>query len=119
MRAPITIRTRIIENFGRALELPPLGEPVGYFFYLSQPMTGRELFSMFSLVNLAGGITNALVLFPIAQALVLYDGLVIPIASQYGIAVGPVLCLNKKNRTSTNRKNLGHDNSTPPPASLS
>ena len=67
--------------------LPLLREPVGYFFYLSQPMVGRELFLMFSPVNPAGGITNALVLFLIAQALVLRDGLVIPIASQYGIAV--------------------------------
>ena len=24
-----------------------------------------------------------------------------------------ILCLNKKNRTSTNEKNFGHDNSTP------
>jgi len=42
---------------------------------------------MFSPVNPAGEITNVPVLLPIAQALVLCDGLVIPIASQYSIAI--------------------------------
>ena len=71
MRVPVTIGTRIIENFGRTFELPLPGEPVRYFFYLSQPIAGGELFAMFSLANPAGEIKNVLVLFPIAQA---FDG---------------------------------------------
>ena len=31
----------------------------------------------------------------------------------YWRLIAILLCLNKKNRTSTNKKNFGHDNSTP------